>query len=100
MIPLSLEHQAFMETRYWRLPVSAAAIFAANDLDTTLLIAKLSCWLRTFAIFSVCKAVTHIRWMMMLKAIARVMVVAQVEVVDRVMAMGQVVAVGQVVNIT
>jgi hypothetical protein len=29
MIPLSLQHQAFMETRYWRLPVSAAAIFAA-----------------------------------------------------------------------
>jgi hypothetical protein len=29
MIPLSLQHQAFMETRYWRLSVSAPAIFTA-----------------------------------------------------------------------
>jgi hypothetical protein len=28
MIPLSHQDQAFTETRYWRLPVSAAAIFA------------------------------------------------------------------------
>ena len=29
MIPLSPHDQAFTERRYWRLPVSAAAIFAA-----------------------------------------------------------------------